>query len=344
MATVSSTLDGVYAYQGSLLNLSGSLVVSAFTAEPAGTFTFEDQDGDHAFDPAEAGTWNGDSASYLGSGTATVGVDLLGLQIDLSSSVPVDAFTAGGETHFYYPEGQPAELLNGLAEEVLANPLSGPALSLLGITGQDSLLNYLEQNALLTFDLNASGGMVVCFTRGTLITTADGAVPVENLAVGDLVQTVDNGLQPIRWKGTRRVPALGSFAPIRFAAGAVGNDQVLEVSPQHRMLVTGWRAELFFGSSEVLTPAKHLVNGGSIRRRCGGWVEYHHILFDDHELVFANGAPSESFHIGATGLSALTQDCAEELFALFPELEQGTLPQTPARPVLRHREARLLQA
>ena len=86
-----------------------------------------------------------------------------------------------------------------------------------------------------------------CFTRGTWIETPTGPRLIEELQQGDLVMTVDDGPQPIKMIVGDSFRAVGDFAPIRFAKGAIGNDAPLVVSPQHRMLIMGWQAELYFG-------------------------------------------------------------------------------------------------
>lgn len=186
------------------------------------------------------------------------------------------------------------------------------------------------------------GGSVPCFVAGTLIATPDGARRAEDLRPGDMVLTLDHGPQAIRWVGARDVPGQGSFAPIRFAPGALGNGRELLVSPQHRMLVTGWRAELLFGAPEVLVAAVHLANGRSITRAPRARVRYVHLLFDRHELVWSEGALSESFHPGGRMLAG---DAAlrAEVLALFPGLA-GAANSPVARPVLRRHEAALLRA
>lgn len=171
-----------------------------------------------------------------------------------------------------------------------------------------------------TVNFDEIENIIICFTAGTRIATPRGAREVETLKPGDLVITRDNGLQPVRWVGRRTVPALGALAPVRFAPKVLGNERELLVSPQHRMLLTGPEASLLFGESEVLASAKHLVNGGSIRQLVGGEVTYVHILFDRHEIVYAEGAPSESFFPGGEGLGAIESAAREELFTLFPEL------------------------
>ncbi|MFN3259956.1 MAG: Hint domain-containing protein [Pikeienuella sp.] len=182
---------------------------------------------------------------------------------------------------------------------------------------------------------------VVCFTAGTMIRTPGGERPVESLRPGDLVETLDNGPQPVRWAGRRLVPATGRFAPVRIRAGAFGARRDLVVSQQHRMLVSGPRAELMFGEPEALAAAKHLVDGGSVTLEEGGVVEYVHILFDRHEIVFAEGAAAESLHPGAAALAGIGAEGREEIFALFPELRDHPAAAGPAaRTILKAFEAR----
>lgn len=169
----------------------------------------------------------------------------------------------------------------------------------------------------------------VCFGRGTMIRMSDGTEKqVQDLEIGDSALTKDNGAQKIRWIGGRTVRAFGHLAPIVFATGAMENHADLIVSQQHRMLLSDWRAEVMLGSQEVLVKAKDLVNGDTIYRREGGVVEYFHILFDNHEIIFADGMPAESLQINKTTLDGLACDARAEIIELFPELE--TNPQISA--------------
>ncbi|MFD1510265.1 Hint domain-containing protein [Lacimonas salitolerans] len=182
-----------------------------------------------------------------------------------------------------------------------------------------------------------------CFCAGTLIETDTGPLPVEVIRPGDLVQTLDHGLQQVRWAGQRRVPGRGALAPIRFQAGALGNYRDLLVSPQHRMLLRDWRAEMHFGQNEVLVAARHLVNGTTIRSMPVPRVTYVHLAFDDHQVIWAEGVPSESLHTGAMALAALDTETRDELLTLFPELaDQQGQPAETARPCLKAWEARLV--
>ncbi len=183
-----------------------------------------------------------------------------------------------------------------------------------------------------------------CLCRGTLIETDQGDVAVEDLTEGMMVRTADHGMQPIRWIGFAKRAAVGDTAPILIRRGALGNTRDLRVSPQHRMLLQGWQAELLFQEHEVLATAKSLVNDHSIIRVEGGDVEYFHILFDTHQIIWAEGAPTESFHPGEQGWKSLDAPTRDEILDLFPEFADGSFENYggSARVSLKHKEGTLL--
>ncbi len=216
-----------------------------------------------------------------------------------------------------------------------------------GVTSSE----LLTPGSTYTFDSEVStwtspiayAGYVACFTKGTMIETSKGAQLVENLAPGDKVLTRDDGAQALHWLGHRTVPASGDFAPVVFMPGAIGNDAEIAVSPQHRMLIRGWRCEMLFGAAEVLVPALHLVNGDTVYRRPGGRVTYYHMLFDKHQIVYSNGVPSESFHPSDNSLAAFSHDTRAEVLALFPELRTMQHSYGPtARRVLKKYETNVM--
>lgn len=186
---------------------------------------------------------------------------------------------------------------------------------------------------------------IPCFVAGTLIRTDRGEVPVEHIRPGDRLQTMDNAFRPVVWTGRRKVCGLGSMAPVRFETGATGNHRKLLVSPQHRMLMTGWQSELTMGERETLAAAAHLVNGRTIRRVRRPMVTYVHLLCEDHQVIFAEGAPSESLFPGGKSLSAFDHLARDEIRRLFPSLcpVRGT-GSGIARPVLNRGAARLAVA
>ena len=165
-----------------------------------------------------------------------------------------------------------------------------------------------------------------CFVANTQLTPVDSNVAVEDLKVGDVVKTSDNGPQTISWIGKRKMYGNTSthLLPIRIKANALGDGlpkRDLLVSPQHRILVNDWRAEIMFGASEVLIAAKHLVNDDSIRVATDlNEFEYFHIMFESHETIFAEGLPTESFHPGDFSMNTLSEESRAEVLELFPEL------------------------
>ncbi|CUJ96986.1 hypothetical protein RUE5091_01738 [Ruegeria denitrificans] len=185
----------------------------------------------------------------------------------------------------------------------------------------------------------------LCFAQGAMIACPDGPRPIESLQVGDQVLTMDSGAQPIRWIGRRTMAAIGKFAPIRIQAGVLGAVETFEVSPQHRLLLQGAEVELQFASPQVFAAAKHLVDGHGISVRTGGEVEYFHLLFDDHQIIWANGVASESLLLGKAGIATLDEESVMEIQTLFPEIDvtsgQG---HHSARPILKSFEATLLAA
>lgn len=195
--------------------------------------------------------------------------------------------------------------------------------------------------------------VIVCFTPGTQILTGQGAVAVEALVPGDLVVTRDNGLQPLRWVGTHKLSytellARPELQPVRIAVGALagaGPDRTMLVSPQHRVLVEGARAEMYFGESEVLVPARHLTGLADVTRALPvEGVTYVHILFDRHEIVQSDGIWTESFQPAERTLNALDDAARAEVLELFPELAADAASFPAARLSLKAHEARVLVA
>ncbi len=134
---------------------------------------------------------------------------------------------------------------------------------------------------------------VACYAGGTAIATPGGEAAVETLRPGDLVLTHGGAARPVRWIGTRCydnrfVADDPAIMPIRFAPGSLGQGlprRALLVSPEHAMLLDG-----------VLVPAKLLVNGEGITQVLGlDTIAYHHVELDSHDILLAEGAPSESF-------------------------------------------------
>lgn len=173
-------------------------------------------------------------------------------------------------------------------------------------------------------------GGVICFTPGTIIRTEHGPMRVEDIDEGTRVQTKDNGCQDVLWVGSRHVTgarlyAMPHLCPIRLRAGSLDNhvpDAGLLVSPDHRVMVKGARARALFNTDEVLVTARDLVNDTSIYvDRSMREVRYIHMLLPSHEVVFANGVESESFHPASAGLELLGDSDRTRLFAQLPDVQ-----------------------
>lgn len=180
----------------------------------------------------------------------------------------------------------------------------------------------------------------ICFAAGTMIATPDGPRAVESLRPGDLVLTLDDGAQPVLLVSRQSFVAKGRNAPVRICRGALGNARDLYVSQQHRMLIGDWRAELYCGAPEVLVAAKHLVNGDTIHLAPGGRIDYVHLLFARHQLVWAEGILSESYFPGHF-IDRTSEDQRAEIERMFPEAVEcaAMLSGPTARPVLRGSDA-----
>lgn len=170
--------------------------------------------------------------------------------------------------------------------------------------------------------VNASS--IPCFVAGTLIATPDGERPAEDLMPGDLVLTQDDGPQPLRWIGTRTVAATGKFAPIHIRANTFGEHRDLLVSPLHRVLIRDNLAEILFGEAEVLVAARDLVNDATVTRREGGQVEYVHLMFDRHQVIFSEGLETESYLPGPQTCESFEAETIAEICAIFPEIDPKT--------------------
>ncbi len=188
--------------------------------------------------------------------------------------------------------------------------------------------------------------MLVCFCQDTLIDTPAGPRRVQDLKVGDLVRTA-SGLHPLRWIGTRHVSAAemradDTLRPVRIRAGALGQGLPLRdlfVSRQHRMLCNAPLADRMFGTPETLIAAIRLCRlpGFHLQRKPRDTV-YHHLLFDRHQVIFAEGAPTESLRLTDTTGLMLSDAARREILHLFPQLALHPTSRGPDAALIPSRE------
>ena len=158
-----------------------------------------------------------------------------------------------------------------------------------------------------------------CFLAGTHLLTEQGYRAVEDLQIGDRVQTVEGKLEPIKWIGRqtrhRFMAHPQRSLPIQIKAGALGENMPcrdLFVSPDHAVLFEG-----------ILINAGALENGVSIVKTFPDVYVYYHIELENHSLLDAEGVPAESFYPNRED-RATFDNCAE-YNDLYPEGNRGLM-------------------
>lgn len=181
---------------------------------------------------------------------------------------------------------------------------------------------------------------LTCFCAGTQVETQAGPVPVERLRVGDMVRVLAGGFRPLRMVLARRIDMAEllfqpRLHPVRITAGSMGQGlphRDLLVSRQHRMLVASQVAQRMFGVPQVLVAAAKLTAlPGIVFDIPIASLTYVHLIFDRHELICAEGCPSESLYLGMQAVETLQPEARAELQAIFPGILSGALRQDPAR-------------
>jgi hypothetical protein len=164
-----------------------------------------------------------------------------------------------------------------------------------------------------------------CYLAGTHILTPDGPREIGLLSIGDRVTTLSGDAKPIKWIGRNRFvrQADGTWPsnalPVkvaRFALDGHSPSADLYLSPGHAVYVDG-----------LLIQVGSLVNGTSIARDPAAdrqVLEYFHIELAEHDVVFAEGAATET----------LLPSADRRLFDNWREYEAlyGAEPVAPARP------------
>ncbi|WP_347312703.1 Hint domain-containing protein [Defluviimonas sp. SAOS-178_SWC] len=173
------------------------------------------------------------------------------------------------------------------------------------------------------------GGMI-CFTPGTRIATPDGPRLVEAIRPGDPILTRDDGAVEVLWTSARRMSGARLYAmprlrPVRIRAGGIGDgrpEDDLIVSPDHRLLVTGARAQALFNETEVLAAARDLIDDRMVVTETHlREVTYIHLLTERHQIVWANGVETESFHPANADLDLIDPDQRAALLGVVPGLD-----------------------
>ncbi len=236
-------------------------------------------------------------ANLSGSGTLAFGATsgaILAMSSAVAAVQPIGGLTIASGTI----SGQTIEITGQTVASAVIN--NGTTLALGFVGGGTLNVQLAASQAGKFFQFQTAGGNTflelstsVCYLAGTRIRTDKGEIPVEALAIGDKVVTLDGSAKPIKWIGRRAYSS--AFAagnrdvlPILIKRGALADNlpiRDLYVSPLHALYIDA-----------VLVPAGQLVNGASIVRcREIDPIRYFHIELDNHDVVFAEGAPAETF-------------------------------------------------
>ncbi len=240
-------------------------------------------------------------------------LDLQNLAGFSQTESPITGFQLGDTITVYTP-------INGASYNSSTDTLSltenGHAVGSLSLLG-------IGLDAGFTVTPNGSGGYeiaVACFLPGTRILTERGEVAIEHIAIGDRVVTLSGEAKPVKWIGRRSYSASvvagePHVAPVLIRQNALADGlprRDLYLSPCHAMYVDG-----------VLIESAHLINGVSVlRSSVDAQVEYYNLEFEDHEVIFAEGAAAET---GCSRGNRVVYDNAHEYDALYPHEAQGLI-------------------
>ncbi len=170
---------------------------------------------------------------------------------------------------------------------------------------------------------------IPCFTPGALLATKRGAVPAGQIRVGDLLQTADNGFQPVIWVGKRNLSAKDLELRPHLKPYCVRPDSLLSperpvlLSPQHRLLTTPKTFERATHLADSFISAKLLADidpGCCQQTDANQAVTYVHLMTEQHQVIFAEGIATETFWPGPEAIRGLSAEDMREMFGLFPEL------------------------
>jgi hypothetical protein len=260
--------------------------------------------------------------------------------------------------------GDPASEAEAVA--LVDNSLASPVVSFFDIGGGTTNITAVDGPALGAISTNINGvalnetsiqfsidgtrldgaltpdSAVVCLEETASIKTEQGDRAIKDLKVGEFVFVGDDRIEQIQWIGSRELSFLDlqrnqKMYPIRISAGALGRGlpvRDLLVSRQHRLLVDSKIAERMFGRSEVLVAAIRLVGlPGVFIDKTVTKITYFHMLFKQHEIVYAEGAPTESLFTGAEALKMVPPEARSEIIEALPEIIEPNFKPISARTI-----------
>ena len=199
-----------------------------------------------------------------------------------------------------------------------------------GVTYTYSSANTVSGNSPQYDDIEGA----ICFSSSSYIQTDEAIVQISELEPGMRIRTRDNGFQKLLWV-YKRVISESEMAenpclrPVKIKADAFGPGKPrrdMRLSQQHRLLHSDQNNEILFAQSHLLVPAKGLINDDTIAiDHEVSTIEYVHLLFDAHQIVYVDGIEAESFALGKWSYDSLTEEAREEINTIFPELSSDVM-------------------
>jgi fibronectin-binding autotransporter adhesin len=249
------------------------------------------------------------------------------LEID-GSNLPTDPSLVLSQTIYGFAQGDAIDLTGIAYNAINSVTLSGSdelQLTENGETYDFQLAGDFNGDTFQAIQASGTGTEIIvnnttpCYCRGTMILTVRGEIPVEALEIGDHLVTLSGATKQIKWIGRRSydgrfVKGKREVLPIVIAAGALGDGvpwRDLWVSPEHALYLDG-----------SLVPAKLLVNGMTITQvDAVSELEYFHIEVEPHDVIYAEGAPAETY---IECNNRLVFQNAQEFAALYPDARNNT--------------------
>ena len=158
------------------------------------------------------------------------------------------------------------------------------------------------------------------------------------------------GRKKVQWIGQNTVRAVGEFTPICIKAGTLNNDNDLIVSPDHRLFIYQRSDELGAGHAELLVKVRYLLNNDNVFTQAGGYVDCFQLLFDSHEIIYAEGIAAESMLTDTRTKPVLPAHIAKDMGDVIPghldrphaglDVQEGLLNRPDAAAILRRASAR----
>ena len=168
------------------------------------------------------------------------------------------------------------------------------------------------------------------FARGTLLATSRGPVAVEDLFPGDEIKTVEDGFQPLLWRGAMTlVPdangqrrEMGRLS--RFSADSLGIARPMPdliLGPCARLYNRTRGAQALARGDGAFIPGRDYLDGiNVIELTPPSPVQVYHLAFRDHQRVIANGVEIESHHPGTLHEFGARGDILKLYLTLFPHV------------------------